>query len=272
MKCLYLSAEDSSSSHLKPKIREMGGNEENIITVEMDRATRLRFNSAPLKRLIEREKPAICVFDPIQAFMPGKAVMSSRQSSREALGNLLALGQSYGTAFVLVCHTNKKRTDDWRQRMSGSADLPDIARSVLFTDYTEYAAGHAIRFLSNEKNNYGPLQETLLYRLHNGGLEMCGFSDKRFADFARDKPYEEQPVREKSQKDQAMEQLLEYLQEKGCECPVKEIDDFLKEAGFSTKTVATVKRELVDSGKAARYSREVDGRHCWFLTAPAAAS
>ena len=112
------------------------------------------------------------------------ASIASRQQAREALDHLVRLGETYGTAFLLVCHTNKKKTDDWRQRISGSADLPDIARSVIFTDYTEIKPHQEIRFISNEKNSYHAPQETLLYHFDEGKLVYCGFSAKKFADYA----------------------------------------------------------------------------------------
>ena len=83
---------------------------------------KLNYASKELEELIAEYRPAICVFDPIQAFMPRGHSMTSRQQSREALDHLIRLGEKYKTAFLLICHTNKKRTDDWRQRISGSAD------------------------------------------------------------------------------------------------------------------------------------------------------
>ncbi len=101
---------------------------------------------------------------------PYGSSMTSRRQARVALDHLVRLGETYRTAFLLVCHTNKKKTDDWRQRLSGQADLPDIARSVIFTDYTEIKPHQKIRFISNEKNSYHKPQETVLYHFDEGKL------------------------------------------------------------------------------------------------------
>ena len=197
-------------------------------------------------------RPGIVVFDPIQAFFPKGSSMTSRQETRKVLDRLVQLGQEYNTAFLLVCHTNKKRTDDWRQKISGSADLPDIARSVIFTSYTEIDAHHRIRFISNEKNSYAELQHTLLYSFDKQGLIKSGWTTpRRFADFIRDEPYGERPEKKKPQKELCKEELLRILQDNG-EMKVSKLDELLKAAGFNTKTCSTAKTELANSGEIER--------------------
>ena len=55
---------------------------------------------------------------------------------------------------------------------------------MIFTSYTELEPQHRVRYISNEKNSYAPLQETVLYTVGKGGrIEYKGFSGKRFADY-----------------------------------------------------------------------------------------
>ena len=163
--------------------------------------------------------------------------MTSRQQAREALNHLVRLGEVYGTAFLLVCHTNKKKTDDWRQRLSGSADLPDIARSVIFTDYTELKAHQEVRFISNEKNSYHTPQQTVLYHFENGKLVYYGFSGKQFADYARDTPFSQgEPT---------------------------DMNKILKDEGYSRKAIDTAKPELEAEGKIERFCLSANGRPQW---------
>ena len=178
--------------------------------------------------------------------------MTSRLETRKVLDRLVQLGQEYDTAFLLICHTNKKRTDDWRQKISGSADLPDNARSVIFTSYTEIDAHHRIRFISNEKNSYAELQHTLLYSFDEQGLIKSGWTTpRRFADFVRDEPYGERAEKKRPLKELCKEETLRILQEKG-EMKVSKLDELLKAAGFSTKTSNTAKAELANSGEIER--------------------
>ena len=181
--------------------------------------------------------------------------MSSRQQSREALDHLVRLAQKYNTAFILVCHTNKARTDDWRKKISGSADLPDIARSVIFTSYSEVLPHHTMRFISNEKNSYAPQQESVLYVIEDGGkIAYAGMSDKKFADFVSSEPYKDKAAHVPSQKELCAAAILELLADRE-EIPVSELDEILIASGFSVKTCATAKTELVSSGKIIRCRR-----------------
>ena len=259
--CMYFSAEDPPEI-LKEKFKAYGAETDNIITLDYRDLGGMTFSSGDLKDLIKEYRPAICVFDPIQAFMPRGASMTSRQQAREALNHLVRLGDEYGTAFLLVCHTNKKKTDDWRQRISGSADLPDIARSVIFTDYTQMKANQEVRFISNEKNSYHEPQQTLLYRFENGKLVYYGFSDKKFADYARDVPFQQKDPSRMTQTDYCKQTILETLQKTG-ELSSNEINKILKDEGYARKAIDLAKPELVKEGKIERFCVSTGGVPQW---------
>ena len=132
MVCLYFSKEDSTAKRLKDNFTHYEADTFNIHTIDIENLTGFTYASESLEKMIADWRPGIVIFDPIQAFFPKGSSMTSRLETRKVLDRLVQFGQEYNTAFLLVCHTNKKRTDDWRQKISGSADLPDIARSVIF--------------------------------------------------------------------------------------------------------------------------------------------
>ena len=261
MSCMYFSAEDPPEV-LKKKFEDYEADTENIITVDYRDIGKLSFASKELEELIAEYRPAICVFDPMQAFMPHGHSMTSRQQAREALDHLVRLGEEYKTAFLLVCHTNKKRTDDWRQKISGSADLPDIARSVIFTDYTELAPQKKIRFISNEKNSYHEPEETLLYSFEKGKLVFRGVSGKKFADYAHDEPYSNAGPRRMTQTDFCKQTILKTLEKQG-ELSSSELNKVLKDEGFARKATDSAKAELEAEGKAERFCISVQGKPQW---------
>ena len=115
--CLFFSKEDSTAKRLKEALEMYDADSSEIHTVDIEHLNGFNYASQNLEAFIEELRPAICVFDPLQAFYPHGASMSSRQQSREALDHLIRLGQMYNTAFLLVCHTNKRKTDDWRERI-----------------------------------------------------------------------------------------------------------------------------------------------------------
>lgn len=120
----------------------------------------LKFGSDQLAWYIRNTRHALYIFDPIQGFLPPDVNMASRNAMRDCLAPLVALGEETGSSFLIVCHTNKRRGAAGRDRIADSADLWDIARSVFMVGFTE---DQGVRYLSNEKNNYAELQETVLF-------------------------------------------------------------------------------------------------------------
>ena len=265
--CLYFSKEDSTSKRLKGNFTQYEANMRNIKTIDIEDLAGFDYATDELEKLIENEKPALVVFDPIQAFFPSGTSMSSRQQSRRALDRLVQMGQKYNTAFLLVCHTNKKKTDDWREKISGSADLPDIARSVIFVGTTEIKAKKAIRFISNEKNSYAKPEDTVLYTIDDEGMvRFVGMSEKKFADYALEGRFV--PGMDKGTlKENCKALILETLNEQG-EMSVKELNEVIAEAGFSIKTGSSAKTELVEEGKMERERVKIEKGSEWRVRLP----
>lgn len=178
----FFSTEDSVRKKLKKKLRLAGAKMMNLITLESSSAAllELRLGSPELSDFIHSYRPALCVLDPIQGFLPHGVNMAARNEIRECLAPLMALGEQVGTAFLLVCHTNKRAGAWGRTRLADSADLWDAARSVLMMG----DAGDGRRYLSQEKNNYGSLQPTRLYTFSDSGLLVpAGLTQKRDKEF-----------------------------------------------------------------------------------------
>lgn len=84
-----------------------------------------------LEGIIEKHRPKLVIFDPIQQFIKGTD-MTKRNDMRQTLTPLIRLGKLYGTTFILVMHTNKRdNIGSFRDKLSDSADIWDIARSIL---------------------------------------------------------------------------------------------------------------------------------------------
>lgn len=88
---------------------------------------------------------------------------------------------------LIVVHTNKKQGVFGRNRIADSADVWDIARSVMIVGSVP---GSNERYLSQEKSNYGPLSQTVLFNIGEKGAEFTGFSDKHDADYVGMRDYE----------------------------------------------------------------------------------
>ena len=231
----FFSTEDSVRKKLKKKLRLAGAKMMNLITLESSSAAllELRLGSPELSDFIHSYRPALCVLDPIQGFLPHGVNMAARNEIRECLAPLMALGEQVGTAFLLVCHTNKRAGAWGRTRLADSADLWDAARSVLMMG----DAGDGRRYLSQEKNNYG---------------------------FQLQAQPSAAPKREGCK-----EFLLQKLEENGGSLPAKELEELAKEEGYSSRTIRSVKESLKEE-KILSYQAEGarDKRTWWVNLSP----
>ena len=265
MQVAFFSAEDSVSKRILKKIRLAGGNQENIITMDttaenMGKISKFKFGSPELMDFIRTVRPKLCVFDPIQAFVPPKTNMSSRSEMRECLAPMIRLGEKCGTTFLLVCHTNKRKDVYARDRIADSADIWDIARSVMMVGM----ADDGNRYLSNEKNSYDDLQETILFDIDNDGRPIfVGKSWKRDCEFVKSA----NANHAQSKVDDCMEFIMQQLD--GGKMSANELDHQAKGAGFSAATLRRAKEALKESGKLmlAPSGSKKDGDFKWLVIA-----
>ena len=244
-KVAFLTTEDSVRKKLKKKLRLAGADMSNIITPDFlaDKEGVLRglkFGSHEMERFIKYFKPALCVFDPVQGFVPPDINMGSRNAMRDCMAPLISLGEETGTTFVVICHTNKRKGASGRDRIADSADLWDVARSVLMAGYTE---DQGIRYLSNEKNNYAPTHETLLFSINNDGQAVAeGTSWKRDRDYVQETAANVSTPKREDCKDW----ILHTLDNSAGKILSKELEEQAKAAGYSYATMRRAKQDLKD--------------------------
>ncbi len=239
-KVMFFSSEDSLEYTLKVRLRKAGANLDNIFSVSLrdERFSKIKFNSSLLKDLVKEVKPALVIFDPLQAFIPSDIQMGQRNAMRNCLNPLIGLGEEYGTTFLIVVHTNKRQGVYGRNRIADSADVWDIARSVLITG----AAKDNMRYLSHEKSNYGEPGRTVLYTIEDGVAVFKDCCDKHDADFvkARDLSAYQAPQRQNAEAF-----IMDFL--KNGKKPTAELDEAAKAAGISTSTLRRAKAQMRDN-------------------------
>lgn len=240
---LFFSAEDSVEHTLIRKLRKNGANLDNIQAIDIaeKKFADLKFNSAYLEQLLQEIRPALCIFDPIQSFLPDRVKMSERNTMRNCMESLVGLGEKYGTAFLIVAHTNKQSSVFGRKRISDSADIWDISRSVLLVGETEEKG---VNYISHEKSNYGRLWKTVLYSIEDERIVFKGYSNKKDRDFIM---RNEQNSRQAPKKEAAKQFVLDFLRD-----GEKEINELNKVAdieGISKYTLRVAKEELAAEGK-----------------------
>ncbi len=265
MRVMFMTTEDSVRTVLKKKLRLAGANMENILIPDFlaDKSHELdglKFGEPNMARAIRYFKPALIVFDPVQGFVPADINMGSRNAMRDCLAPLVSIGEETGTASLLIAHSNKRKGAAGRDRIADSADLWDIARTVMMAGRTEK---DGVRYLSNEKNNYAPQQETILFSIENEGLVV-----KQGTTWKKDREYmmEAQVATAEPAREDCKAALLQLLDEAGGTMGVNELEEELKGRGFSGRTIRLVKSELKMSSAILLKQDGSNRNKKWFAT------
>ena len=266
MKIMFLTTEDSVRKKLRKKLRLAGANMKNIITPDFvgDRSGmlhKLKFGSEELERVLRHFRPALCVFDPIQGFTPPHVNMGSRNEMRDCTAQLITIGEDINTTALIVCHTNKRKGAYGRDRIADSADIWDIARSVLMAGFTEE---QGIRYLSNEKNNYTQLQETILFSIDSDEQ-----IHKEGTSWRRDREYVMGAEQAKSSpaREDCKAFIMKTLHEAGGSMPTADLDKLANAAGYSFTAVKRAKQDLKKDGDVKYFHTGGNSDRVWHIQA-----
>lgn len=255
MRVMFFSGEDTVEHVIKKRLHAQKATMRNIVTVSMDdeRFRKIRFGSTYLEKLIEKYRPAVCVFDPLQSFLDEKVDMAKRNSMRQNMQYLIEWGKRYGTTFLIVVHTNKLQNAWGRNRIADSADLWDIARCVLMVGDTEEKD---LKYLSHEKSNYGMTGQTILFKNEHGNPVFQSWSGLKDMDFVTSATKKRNEAKGSSDVEEAAEFILNTLGEYPDGLLSKELDELaIETAGFKQWAVRKAKALLSES-KRIKYSKD----------------
>lgn len=266
MRITFFTTEDSVRKKLKKKLRLAGANMQNIVTPDFvgDRdglLHKLKFGSPEMEEALRALRPVLCVFDPVQGFTPPKVNMGSRNEMRDCLAPLVSIVEDINTTALIICHTNKRPKAYGRDRIADSADLWDIARSVMMAGFTDE---QGVRYLSNEKNNYGALQETILFTIDDDGqIQKAGTSWKRDREYIQGAEHQKSaPMRE-----DCKAFIMKTLTEAGGELPTVDLEAKATTAGYSYNAQRNAKKELKAEGKIRQYHTGGNADRVWYIQA-----
>lgn len=248
-KVVFFSSEDSAEFVLKRRLGKNDACMENIFTIDIadEHFERVKFNDPFLEQILAEYRPALCIFDPIQAFVPANIKMGDRNAMRSCLSPLIGYGEKYGTTFLIIGHSNKQAGVWGRKRMADSSDVWDISRSVILVGETNEKG---IRYLSHEKSNYGMTGETILYTIEDGTVRYKGETRKKDKDFVMEANYTNKIAPAKAE---AREFILDFLKDGG-EKEVSELDGMAEAMGISKNSLKNAKAALRAEGKAKTWS------------------
>ena len=203
---LVFSGEDDPESVLKKRLIEYQADERKIYTLRLDDSVleSITIGGELLPMMIEQYKPLLVVLDPIQQFIKD-IDMSKRNDVRRTLQTLASLGKQYGTSFLLVVHTNKRdKVASFRDKLSDSADLWDIARSVLAVGRTQDGTG----FISQEKSSYSALNDTILFTFEGLTIKPTGTDSRHYVELTTGR----KQANKQQEREDVKEDILSFLE------------------------------------------------------------
>lgn len=237
MRFLIFSSEDELEEVLAERLISNGANMNNILSMPYTDPNfeYMKFNSDILKNTILEHMPDGCIFDPLQSFLPPNVNMGYRNQMRDALNPLVVLGTETGTTMFIIMHTNKMSDRSGRGRFADSSDIFDIARSAFLLGKTK----NGTLYLDHAKNNYAPLNKTVLYTLEDHVPKFLGSTEKKDWDFVHERTF----TKSSPARDGAKEIILETLQKNG-KMKIKDLEIVLTEYGVSKTTGRRARTEL----------------------------
>ena len=168
MRVMLFSSEDDFQAITKPRLKALGCSEDDLKRLYVlpntdERFPQIKYNSELLFSWIKQIKPALIVFDPLQAFLPDSVDMSKRNHMRNIFQTLISHLEG-DTAVLILMHCNKNNAAYGLNKLADSKDITDIARSVFLMGYTgDKHEGDPLRYLSHEKSSYARPLDTIEY-------------------------------------------------------------------------------------------------------------
>ncbi|NCC16339.1 MAG: AAA family ATPase [Clostridia bacterium] len=236
---VYQNAEDGIGDTLKPRLEKMGANMERVLAIAEPNEG-LSFTSPQIETVLQRYKPKLLVFDPLQAYLGADVNMNLANEIRPKMRHLGVLAEKYNCAIVIVEHTSKATKQAALLRGIGSMDITGAARSVLVLGKDPADPSQII--LAQAKNNLAQFGKSIALHIDGSrGIVWDGFSELEADDIMN-------PTRTRAQKmaptkDDAKQLILNLISNKGYE-KSEVIKAAAENEGISERTLYNAKSEL----------------------------
>ncbi len=237
---IYQTAEDGLSDTIKPRLELMKPDFARINIIDESQSG-LDLCDWRIEQAMQKLKPALMIFDPLQAYLGADVDMHRANQIRPVLARIASLAEQYDCAVVFIMHNSKMTQNKALHRALGSIDIPAVARSMLIL--AKDPQDPTRRIMCHEKSSLAARGKSLFFRIEPdvGGVDFCGTSDLtadsvlNFNSGTRDKP--------SARLDDAAQQLSNLLGDKGW-ADLDDIHALQNEAGISKGTLYNAKDEL----------------------------
>ena len=249
---LLFMSEDDPSRTLKKRLNELVPEEKqkNIHIVGVGKE-HIAMTDIDVESAIKELKPALVVFDPVQAYMPIGIDMNNQIDVRAVLSSMIAIAEKYNVTILYTQHMNKQTTQSAMYRANGSNELTAAPRASVLLG--KDPADENRRVIAVAKANLVKLahQKSIVFEINTDSFPSIiwrGITDLQADDItgvrrSQAKPQDEQ-YRKPSKRSEAEEFLQDFLE--NCEgyATFKTIEKAAKSAGIARDTLYKAKNNM----------------------------
>lgn len=245
---LILSAEDGLADTIRPRLDAAAGDPARVhaltgVTYDDGGITRERpislADDALIAAAITRHQATLVVVDVLMAYLPTKVDSHRDQDVRGVLARIGALAESTGATVLLLRHLNKAGGGSPLYRGGGSIGIVGAARAGFLAAGDPDDDTGVRRVLASIKQNLAPEPPALAYRLTADPIlgvarvEWLGESGATAATLLARQDNDE----ERSERDEAAEWLIAYLDHHGGEAPAAEVKKAARGVDLAERTL-----------------------------------
>ena len=181
---VYQTAEDGFADTIKPRLTPMRPDFRKILNIDETSAP-LTLDDPRIEELMSKVRPALMVFDPLQAYLGAEVDMHRANAVRPILAHISRLAEMYQTAVVFIMHNSKMQGAKALYRALGSIDFTAVARSMLVIGNSPERDGSLV--LCHEKSSLAATGRSLRFRLDPEGrgvtfLGECDYTAEQVMD------------------------------------------------------------------------------------------
>lgn len=247
---IYQTKENDAETDLRPRLDKLHANLKNVLVIE-DKDQSGEYNPVTLGddrlyHICKEYHPDMIVFDPIQSYLGANIDMNNAAAVRPILDKLQDIAQTFDVAIILIAHMNKKTDQGALDRILGSSDFRNAARSILIVGADPNADDFPnTRIVAHAKNSLGIQGESIAYHIDNQqGVIVDGTSELTDDEIIVKPLPGHSPRRGSPKSDAAIELIHSALGEKGY-CEAKKVIDAAAVNGIDSKTVQRVRASLL---------------------------
>jgi len=243
-RCIYITGDDTAS-RIKKRIRETGGDLNNVFVVEGADVPPL--DSPDLESMFSTYNPDVIFVDMLQHVVPCNVSMNNINEVAAAFKNIKVLAERYSTALIFAQHSTKFSSSNGGLSVHfsvGSVGINGIMRTVHVVGQLRDEAGKntGVRGLAVSKSNIGRSDlPCLLYKIEDGrGLTWAGLDSDLTAEGLI---YVPKPNHRPSDKREKAKAFIGEFLSRG-QKPAEEVRAAAEEAGIGKNTYYRAVKEI----------------------------